>query len=196
MNRKIYIPLALLLLILFSGIFYLSQINPLEVQKEVVANLPSLPKTLIIPKLQVETPISEVGLTPEGKMATPEDSHEAGWYKFGVMPGAKGSAVLAGHLDNEDGSPAVFYSLSKLAVGDDIYVVNDKGEKLQFKVTGAKIYPYNTTDTKEVFGPSDVPKLNLITCNGTWLTNASNYQKRLVVFTEFVGKEPSIRGAL
>jgi hypothetical protein len=81
-------------------------------------------------------------------------------------------------------------------MGDDVYVVNDKGEKLLFKVTDTKTYPYDAPDTKEVFGPADVPRLNLITCNGTWLKGEENYQKRLVVFTQFVSKEPGAAEAL
>lgn len=199
MNRKIYMPLAILFVALFSCILYLSQqsyIQRVQGPSHEVANLPSLPRELIIPKIDVETHITEVGLTDGGKMDTPEDPKDAGWYKFGVMPGAMGSAVLAGHLDNEDGSPAAFYSLSKLASGDDVYVLNDKGEKLHFKVTGTKKYPYDAPDTKEVFGPSDAPRLNLITCHGTWLKGESNYDERLVVFTEFVSKEPGMTGAL
>ncbi len=145
----------------------------------------SLPKTLIIPKLNINTPIESVGITASGDMAVPEKSADVGWYKFGTLPGQVGSAVIAGHLDDFLGLPAIFSKLSTLSVDDDVYVLLENGTTLHFKVTGAKTYPY-TGDTKEVFESSEGTHLNLITCNGSWLKDARNYDKRLVVFTELV----------
>ena len=171
-----------------SAVTYFSYVNlPPPSPALVIApaeEVVSPPITLIIPKLGVDTSIEHVGVTKEGDMATPSDSKNAGWYRFGTVPGMKGSAVAAGHLDNKDGSPAVFARLAELVEGDDVYVVNEKGEKLHFKVTSKKSYDYDIPDTKEIFGPAPVPRLNLITCNGAWLKGQSVYSKRLVVFTE------------
>ena len=38
------------------------------------------------------------------------------------MPGQIGNAVIAGHLDRKDGSPAIFWGLRQLAVGDSVMV--------------------------------------------------------------------------
>lgn len=147
----------------------------------------SLPVLLEIPRINLSANIEEVGQTSQGSMDTPKYSADVGWYKYGVTPGGKGSAVIDGHLDNFLGLKAVFYNLNKLSVGDDVYVTNQKGEKLDFVVTSKKLYDYNATDTSAVFtSTDDLVHLNLITCNGTWLKDVHNYDKRLVIFTKLV----------
>ncbi len=187
MRKSIYIRLIILalFLLLIPAFMYFRQEKVVEPVLQNVAQDASKPETLIIPKIKVEADISEVGVTAKGEMATPEDPGDAGWYRFGPVPGLKGSAVLAGHLDTAAGGPAVFARLDELVVGDDVYVINEKGDRLTFKVVAKKTYDYDIPDTREVFGPvNEVHRLNLITCNGAWLKSSSVYSKRLVVFTE------------
>lgn len=145
------------------------------------------PSVLFIPKLGINSNVEEVGLTKEGDMGVPENSSEVGWYKFGTVPGKNGNAVIAGHLDNFKGEPLVFARLSELVTGDSIYVMDKEGKSLHFKVTKKVRYTYDEEDTKDIFGPSDSARLNLITCEGDWLTDErKNYSERLVVFSELV----------
>ncbi|MES2059632.1 MAG: sortase [Patescibacteria group bacterium] len=191
MKKPIYVSIIILGLFAFASCFAFSYYEYIENASlsfenqgaAAIAPMP-LPSILMIPKLNLNTKVEFVGVTDDGKMATPDDPANVGWYKFGAVPGAIGSAVIAGHLDQEDGSAAAFANLSRLEVGDEIFVINEKGEKLSFVVTQKKAYDYNDADTSAVFGTSTTPRLNLITCNGTWLSAKGNYAKRLVVFTE------------
>lgn len=148
----------------------------------------ALPSRLIIPKLSVDAKVQAMGLTRKGNMAAPSNYTDVSWYKLGATPGALGSAVMAGHVDNAAGLAGVFKNLDRLAVGDDVYVTDKNGKKLHFRVTAKKIYPYNLSgaELKKVFGATDAAHLNLITCTGEWVEELKTNDKRLVVFTELV----------
>ena len=76
------------------------------------------PLRLEIPKLNINSKIKYVGLTPKGNMASPRSFSDVGWYKYGVRPGEQGSAVIAGHVNNGLSRPAVFWNLNELQKGD------------------------------------------------------------------------------
>ena len=149
----------------------------------------SSPSRLIIPSIQVDSAVQLVGKTKGGKMAVPNNFTDVGWYKLGFFPGTEGNAVIAGHLDDGKGAPAVFGSLNKLEIGDHVYVVNKKGQKLDFLVTGMSLYDYDNAPLESIFGTSSKAHLNLITCDGVWDATKKVYDKRLIVFTDFVGLE-------
>lgn len=144
----------------------------------------SKPQTLTIPKINVEAKVEEVGEDKEGKMDVPKGVFNVGWYNLGYKPGERGSAVFAGHLDTVTGAPAVFYYIRNLSPGDEVIVTDQEGKKRVFEVTKVQSYPFNQVPLDLVFGPSDKPKLNLITCVGTWDVGTRNYSERLVVYTE------------
>ncbi len=141
-----------------------------------------LPVRLVIPKLDIDANIMQLGLTKEGNMDVPDDLINTGWYKYGPRPGQTGSAVIAGHLEGvkEDG---VFINLHKLIKGDVVSVKDDNGTDISFTVRETKLYDQHERPT-EVFNNTDGSYLNLITCTGTWNTAEQRYSKRLVVFTE------------
>jgi len=146
----------------------------------------SSPRTLSIPSVGIEARVTQVGLTKEGNMGVPESFDDVGWFKYGPLPGQTGNAVMDGHLDDGKGNPGVFYNLDKVRMGDFVYVNNDNGETVQFRVTRVQLIDYNTTVTTEIFGETDGRHLNLITCDGTWIPEKKTYSERLVVFTERV----------
>lgn len=142
------------------------------------------PLNISIPKINVSADIESVGQDSEGKMDVPEGVFNVGWYNLGFKPGEKGSAVMAGHLDTITGAPAVFYNISKLQAGDRIIVTDKKGKTLNFEVSGVQSYAFDKVPLQEVFTSTDKPRLNLITCVGTWDVGTRNYSERLVVYTE------------
>ncbi|MES2437010.1 MAG: class F sortase [Patescibacteria group bacterium] len=149
----------------------------------------SYPYRLIIPSIELNAGVQHVGINQKGNMANPAGFKDVGWYKYGPIPGQKGSAVIAGHFDNGLGLPAVFYELNELQVGDDIYVQDEDGKKLLFKIIQTKQYDYmDTAASQEVFKSSDKVMLNLITCDGTWIKDQKTYTKRFVVFAELNDK--------
>ncbi|MCC2630217.1 MAG: srtA [Candidatus Paceibacter sp.] len=136
---------------------------------------------LAIPKIKVSAGVLGMGLTPDGKMAVPDNYTEVGWYNLGTKPGAIGSAVLGAHVDNGGTIRGVFKDLKKLKVGDMIYVSDGNGTEYKYKVSARTIYSYRNPATEEIFSKNDKERLNLITCYGTWLPKENTYNQRLVV---------------
>lgn len=142
------------------------------------------PVSLVIPKLGIRTNIEPVGQDSQGNMGVPTKVSDVSWYRPGFRPGENGSAVLAGHLDDVTGAPAVFYNLNDLVAGDQIEVIDQNGKVLKFTVTGNNSYPYNRFPLQEVFGSTGKPMLNLITCGGVWDSANRVYSNRVVVYSE------------
>ena len=142
-----------------------------------------LPNRLLIPKLQIDTHVIYVGLTKDGNMSVPNNVVDAGWYKYGALPGNAGTAVIAGHLDGLRGEPGVFSNLGKLAPGDAVLVTESNGLTVAFTVRETKKYP-QTAQPPEVFSSPSGAHLNLITCTGSWDKSQHKFAERLVVFAD------------
>lgn len=147
-----------------------------------------LPERLLIPKLNIDADVQHVGVTETGNMAAPNNFVDVSWYKYGTIPGAMGSAVIAGHEDNALALDGVFKHLEDLKIGDRIFVVDKNGQRHEFKVVEKKLHPYNLTgpELERIFNAEGKVRLNLITCAGDWLPEAKTNDKRLVIYTELV----------
>jgi LPXTG-site transpeptidase (sortase) family protein len=143
-----------------------------------------LPTRLMIPEINIDAAVEDVGLTPQGSMAVPAGPTDVAWFDLGPRPGENGSAVIAGHEGWKDGIWAVFDDLYQLHIGDKVYVEDEGGATTTFVVSGIQTYDQNG-DASEVFSSSDgKAHLNLITCEGTWNAAEKSYSNRLVVFTD------------
>lgn len=143
------------------------------------------PSTLSIPRLDVDAEIEHVGYTDDGRMDAPENWEDVAWFQYGYFPGAPGNSVIAGHLDSDTG-PAIFANLHLLEVGDEVQVTGRDGESLTFQVIEVESVLAEEAPLDRVFGPSDTPNLNLITCEGAFDQTAEDYDHRLIVYTELV----------
>jgi len=152
-------------------------------QKKVLSKVSSgLPVHLTIPAINVNANIQYVGVTPQGTMDVPSNTVDVGWFRLGSRPGEKGSAVISGHFDSQNGEPGVFANLHKLKKGDKMYIEDDKGKLIIFIVRESRIY--NTGYAEEIFSLNDGTHLNLITCDGVWDGAKKSYSKRLVIFAD------------
>ena len=143
-----------------------------------------LPTRLVIPAMQLDTVVESVGLTPQGEMGVPKGSVDVAWFDLGPRPGQRGSAVIAGHYGWKDGIAAAFDHLSALRVGNELYVVDEKGATTTFIVRDIRDYD-QYADASGIFSSTDgKAHLNLITCEGVWSGALKSYAKRLVVFTD------------
>lgn len=147
-----------------------------------------VPTAVSVPAIGAQSTLIPLGLTPEGALEVP-DVHapqQAGWFSLGVVPGEKGPAVLAGHVDGEvngqRGQPGVFHDLQQLAVGDPILIDRLDGSQLRFLVERVELFDKSTFPTAEVYGNTQRPELRLITCGGTFDHGARSYEKNTVVF--------------
>lgn len=156
--------------------------DPTAAPEEVIEE----PKTISIPKINVTAQLESVAMDEKGSMATPDDADNGAWYNLGAKPGQKGNAVIAGHYDKVDGSPAVFWDIGKLVKGDEIIVTDAKGNTKKFEVTGMEKYPYDNFPMQEVFGDAAEANLNLITCEGEWNSSTGMYSHRTVIFSKLV----------
>jgi len=148
-------------------------------------NVIAFPTRLIIPAIGINADIEQVGMLPNGDMATPTQNpwENVGWYKIGPRPGERGSAVIDGHLDRPGGYPAVFWYLRTLQIGDPVLVTNTAGKTLHFHVTRIELYPPQAAPIQDIFGNQAGTYLNLITCAGDWIPSQHQTTLRLVVYT-------------
>jgi LPXTG-site transpeptidase (sortase) family protein len=146
----------------------------------------ALPSRLIIPSLDINANIQYVGENAAGNMMAPDNFTDVSWYKYGAVPGTIGSAVMAGHVDNGLGLDGVFKHLSDLKVGDDVYIQTKGGERLHFRVSETQVYPYQSVPTQTLFAQDDAARLNLITCDGSWVAGGDTYDHRIVIYTRLV----------
>jgi LPXTG-site transpeptidase (sortase) family protein len=158
---------------------------PAVIQKE-----ENLPQKLRIPKLGLAATVEAVGLGSDGEMVMPENPQIAAWYRSGSKLGEKGNLVIAGHLDSKTG-PAVFYRLAQLTAGDKITITDQNNQEFLFIVVKKETYDEDQFPVNEVFGSSDRPRLNLITCRGRFDRATKRYTKRVVVFSELKEQKTS-----
>ncbi len=139
------------------------------------------PVSLTIPLIGVQTQLITLGLTSAGQLQVPSTTSVAGWYTGSPRPGAIGSAIIVGHIDNHSG-PGVFFRLSELTNGDKIYVKRSDGTLVEFRVTSVQTYLKDRFPTEDVYGPVPDPELRLITCGGAFDPATDHYLSNIVVF--------------
>jgi LPXTG-site transpeptidase (sortase) family protein len=149
------------------------------------AGMRANPARLLIPAIGVNAFIESVGVTPGGDLAVPQRHpwDDVGWYRSGTRPGERGSAVIDGHLDRTGGSPAVFWRLRDLRVGDEVVVIDAARQTLKFHVREIEYYAPQDAPIQQIFGNSNGSYLNLITCAGDWVASQQQTTLRLVVYT-------------
>ena len=86
-----------------------------------------------VPTLGVDSTLVDLDVGADGVLQPPADPNVAGWYRRGAAPGEQGPAVIAGHVDSQEG-PAVFSRLDRLAPGDPVEVARSDGKALDYRV--------------------------------------------------------------
>ena len=139
------------------------------------------PVSLTIPLIGVKTQVITLGLARGGAMQVPSSTMVAGWYTGSPRPGAVGSAIIVGHIDSET-RPGVFYRLSDLRSGDDVFVKRADGSTAEFRVTSTQTYLKDHFPTQTVYGPTPDAQLRLITCGGAFDPATHHYLSNIVVY--------------
>jgi hypothetical protein len=175
-----------------------------SMQQTLEAPAVGVPLSLVIPSIAVNSPLLAVGMTSAAAMSAPEggagspDWSDTFWYRGSAVPGAVGTATIAGHIDDRFGDYAVFGRLNELVPGDRIFI-RDTSTKYreQFVVTALHTYTIAQATTLPVLdliygtGPpqgepaqpsSDgLAHLSLVTCAGEWIPRLDTHSERLVV---------------
>lgn len=149
------------------------------------------PTRLRIPQIAVDAPFTELALNPAGQLDAPppDDKNLVGWYRDGVTPGERGSAVLAGHVDTAKG-PAVFLLLSFLLPGNKIEVSRADGTVAVFSVDSVETFAKDAFPDAKVYGRTPDAQLRLITCGGTYDKKRRDYLDNVVVFAHLESSHP------
>jgi LPXTG-site transpeptidase (sortase) family protein len=141
------------------------------------------PEAIVIPAIDVDADVIDLGLQDDGSMEVPSDFAQTGWFDRGPKPGRVGPAVIAGHVDSTRG-PAVFFRLSELEPGDEIEVHGEDGELVTFAVRETQIHPKDDFPSEEVYAGTPGAELRLITCSGTFDAEERSYRDNTIVFAE------------
>lgn len=144
-----------------------------------------VPTKVVIPAIGVSSGLEDLAIGAQGELDPPEAWMSAGWYAKGVVPGAVGPAIIAGHIDSTTG-PAVFLDLHKLVAGDRVMVTLSSGAVETFQVTGSRAALKSAFPTSDVYGTTPTPTLRLITCGGVFNPSIGHYNENLIVSADLV----------
>lgn len=160
-------------------------VRPSPVPPPPSLSVTNAPLRLKIPRIGVDATVQPVGQEADGSMGSPSGPWSVGWWDRGYRPGEPGSAVIDGHVDYHNVGPAVFWRLRDLQPGDRIEVTMPGSRILTFVIERTEVYAADDDSVLgTIFAPSDVPRLNLITCTGVFDPAHRNYDRRLVVFSK------------
>lgn len=143
------------------------------------------PVELAIPALGVRATVRPVALDAKGALITPP-AQEAGWYELGPVAGARGSAVIVGHVDSRT-APGVFADLGTLKRGAVVGVLDEHGVWTIFRVRALSQHPKDQLPD-ELWGPSRDRILRLITCGGAFDRRSSHYRDNVVAHATALGR--------
>ncbi|MFD8685270.1 class F sortase [Streptomyces sp. NPDC059651] len=148
---------------------------------------PSAPVRIRIPSIRVDAPMMRLGLGPDGSLDVPPAGNTdiVGWYKDGTPPGAKGTAIVAGHVDNAQG-PSVFYNLGSMKKGSTVEVLRQDGRTAVFSLDAIEVYDSDDFPDRRVYGASEHASLRLITCGGGF-SDATGYEGNVVAYAHLTG---------
>jgi LPXTG-site transpeptidase (sortase) family protein len=148
----------------------------------------STPMTIKIPVIKVDAPVTRLDLSADGTVQVPPLSNHnlAGWYDRSVTPGAKGTSVILGHVDDYAGA-SVFFNVKNLRKGDAVYVVRADGSTAMFSVDGVQKAAKTNFPTSDVYGNVPYPALRLVTCGGPFDAKTGQYLDSIVVYAHLVG---------
>ena len=135
----------------------------------------------MIPAIDVDASIIDLGLTPEGALETPTNFSQAGWWAGGTVADEVGPTVIVGHVDDQNG-PAVFFRLQELEPGDAVIVIDDLGRNQAFTVVDKALYDKTSFPTERVYGATDAATLRLVTCGGEFDRSERSYESNWVVY--------------
>ncbi|WP_433431161.1 class F sortase [Nonomuraea sp. CA-141351] len=141
------------------------------------------PTAVYIPSIGVAAPLMELGLDAQGAIENPpfDPPNQAGWYRYGAVPGQRGAAVITGHLDTRSG-PAVFANLKNVKRGDQVQVLRADRSVAVFVVDKVEHAPKRNFPVKKVYAELTYPGLRLVTCGGTFDRQAHSYVDNTIVY--------------
>ncbi|MCW8383526.1 class F sortase [Streptomyces justiciae] len=147
----------------------------------------SRPVRLLIPKISVDAPFTELAIGRNGQLQPPpaDDTNLVGWHAKGASPGEAGTSIIAGHVDTST-SAAVFVDLGELEKGDTFQVKRADGRTASFVVDSVETFDKDHFPSRRVYADTAQAQVRLITCAGDYDRTVRDYTDNLVVFAHLV----------
>ncbi|WP_326819841.1 class F sortase [Streptosporangium sp. NBC_01756] len=141
------------------------------------------PYRIAISKIGLLAPLMALGVDAKKTIQTPPLSkpNQAGWYKYGPIPGQQGPSVVLGHVNTKSGA-AVFSRLKEIKRGDTIKVSRSDKYVVEFTVDGVEQVSKTAFPSKRVYGNTGEATLRLITCGGVYNRKTGHYTDNIIVY--------------
>ncbi|HZU05706.1 MAG TPA: sortase [Chloroflexota bacterium] len=154
---------------------------------------PGLPVRLVIPSIQVDTPVVQLDIkfADDGTPYWDTVPFVAGHYPLTGLVGARANVVFSGHVVTRD-MGNVFRDLYRLRPGEPVVVYTAEGEFTYRVIAVRLVKPWEI----EVLAPSPEPRITLITCAGEYDFRTRSFTERLVVVGALVTPEHAAPGGL
>ncbi|MDD7942017.1 sortase [Actinomycetospora lutea] len=142
---------------------------------------PAVTTRLRVPSIGLDTGrLAELGQDADRRLEVPRDAATVGHYAEGASAGEQGPAVYASHVVYR-GAEGGFARLAEVEAGDQVIVDRSDGVTVVFHVDRVAQVDKDAFPTQAVYGPTASPELRLITCGGTFDTNADSYEDNVIV---------------
>ncbi|WP_422933406.1 class F sortase [Sinomonas sp. P47F7] len=116
-----------------------------------------------IPDLGLRVPIVET-TDKDGYLVLPDAPQIAHYVRAAPLGAARGSTVLAGHVNFADGALAPLEGLARIAVDAPVYLTASDGSTRRYRVIGLETYP-KAGLSPSIFDREGPARLVLITCD-------------------------------
>jgi hypothetical protein len=141
----------------------------------------AVPARVSIGSLHVNAPVDPVGVRADRSLAVPDDPRRVGWWIGSATPGsARGTVLLAGHVDTADQGVGALFRLERLTMGSTIGV-SAAGQVTTYRAVARRSFDKQHLPP-DLFDPSTAPRLVLVTCGGTF--RHGTYSHNVVVYAE------------
>ena len=135
---------------------------------------------------QIDVPLIEVGVTSAGMLEAPTNYQVGGWYSSGAKAGELDNVIIDGHYDVPGGTPAAFWNLKNVAMGDTIHLTDEVGRRYSYQVNQILYVSIHDPERVEKLLSGEGGTLTLITCNGVWIPSQGTYNERIIVKAQLI----------
>jgi hypothetical protein len=145
------------------------------------------PVTLAAADLHARARVVPVGTDTGGALELPDDPRTLGWWVGGAVPGAaRGTVIVAGHIDTKEGGAGVMAGVIRLPIGARVSLTDAAGAQRMYRVVAVRSYPKRALPAR-LFTGAATARLVLVTCGGTFDAAAHHYSDNIVVYAVPVG---------
>ncbi|MFJ8587818.1 class F sortase [Streptomyces sp. NPDC093595] len=146
------------------------------------ARAASPPLALTVPGHVERVPVDPVTVGTGGVLAVPDSPSRLGWWALGAHPGAaRGTLLLAGHLDTADEGAGPLEELHAVPLGARVQVTTADGARHTYRIVARRTYPKSELPA-DLFSADGAPRLALVTCAGTFDRTVHAYADNLVLY--------------